>query len=524
MTTGDPIGHFLAHAARDPARAAVDFGECIVSYAELEEKARRLAAAFHGVAEPRVLVALPQGPDAYAAMIAAILSGGYYVPVNVRAPSNKLVRLVALTEPNVIVADRALGVELAAASPAARIVDPARLAHGAIFEGEGVRHPIAYVMLTSGSTGTPKGVVISATALAHYIEWLHRSAAFRPGDRVSQFPNISFDLSVLDIYGALSAGATLVPPATTGDRLFPADFARRSRISVWVSVPSVFGLAMCGKQATAEMLGSVRLFAFCGEPLLYSHLAAIFEARPDASVMNLYGPTEATVSMTSVLLHAHDFADACADSVALGEPIAGMGLHLVGGGHPGEGEIVITGPQLATEYWREPERTAQAFRPVLIEGQRLRGYFTGDWGERRGRHVFFRRRIDTQVKINGYRVETGEIIARLSDCGWPVACVLKHGDALTAVVESPDAGRFDARALRSRLHDELEPHAVPAFIHAVESLPRNANDKIDEASVRAWLESSSPAALQTPSFSRAPAPPSPPPAARACAARPSDSR
>jgi D-alanine--poly(phosphoribitol) ligase subunit 1 len=494
MNTNDPIGRFLGVARARPDHPAVDLGDDIVTYAGLEDRARRLATVFASVEAPRVLIALPRGPDAYAAMIGALLSGGCYIPVNVAAPIAKLVQLAELIRPNVIVADAARANEIAKTIPTPLIVDPTHASEAAPLQGPGRRSSTAYVILTSGSTGSPKGVVVSTPAFAHYMDWVSNSGIFRGDDRVSQFPDISFDLSVLDIFGALNAGATLAPATKAGDRLFPADFARRSAISVWVSVPSAIGLVMKGGQATPAMLGAIRLFIFCGEALRPAHLASIFQARPDVTVMNLYGPTEATVSMTSVLLRSPDYQEACADSATLGDPIDDMGLHLVGGAHPDEGQIVITGPQLATEYWFDPERTAKAFRSLSIGGRAVRGYFTGDWAERRGKRLFFKGRIDTQVKINGYRIETGEIIARLADCGWPVACVLKHNELLVAVVESADGRPLDAQALRAQLHTRLEAHAVPAYIHSIERMPLNNNDKLDEEAVRRWLDHRSGAA------------------------------
>lgn len=98
------------------------------------------------------------------------------------------------------------------------------------------------------------------------------------------------------------------------------------------------------------------------------------------------------------------------------------------------------------------------------------------------------------MKINGYRIETGEIVARLADCGWPVACVLKHDELLIAVVESADGRPLDAQALRAQLHTRLEAHAVPAYVHAIERMPLSGNDKLDEEAVRRWLDQRSRAA------------------------------
>src|SRR5581483_10394582 len=110
-------------------------------------------------------------------------------------------------------------------------------------------------------------------------------------------------------------------------------------------------------------LESVRLFNFCGEPLLPEHLRALFAARPDVLVQNTYGPTEATIAMTCLALRSSDFEAACDASVALG-------------------------------YWQDPEKTSAGFREIELAGSRRRGYFTGDWAERREGRLFFKERMD----------------------------------------------------------------------------------------------------------------------------------
>jgi acyl-CoA synthetase (AMP-forming)/AMP-acid ligase II len=122
-------------------------------------------------------------------------------------------------------------------------------------------------------------------------------------------------------------------------------------------------------QATAANLVSVRLFNFCGEPLLPEHLEALFAARPDVLVRNTYGPTEATIAVTDLSLRRDDYRLATTTSVAIGAPISNIGIHLIGGRHAEEGQIVITGPQLADGYWRDPAMTEEVFHPIEIGGR-----------------------------------------------------------------------------------------------------------------------------------------------------------
>lgn len=286
------------------------------------------------------------------------------------------------------------------------MLDPAEIDETAQFQGRGRRHRLAYVIFTSGSTGIPKGVMVSRSALDHYVQWMTDVFEISPQDRVSQHPNLAFDISMTDVFGALCHGATLYPLLREVDRLMPARMIEREKITVWNSVPSVVSLMMKAGQATAANLGSVRLFNFCGEPLLPEQLEALFAARPDVLVRNTYGPTEATIAVTDLPLRKDDYRLATTTSVAIGAPISNIGIHLIGGRHAEEGQVVITGPQLADGYWRDPAKTEEVFRPIEIGGRPERAYFTGDWAERHNGHVFFKERIDLQVKVKGYRRRT----------------------------------------------------------------------------------------------------------------------
>lgn len=490
----DTIDRFLGAASAFADRPAIVEAYATTRYAQLEARVRGFAAVFASIEAPRVLIALPQGIDAYAAMLGAGLAGGFYTPLNMAAPPAKHARIAKLLQPTVIVGAGASLAPLREAAPDARLVDPANIGDRASFAGRGTRHHLAYVLFTSGSTGLPKGVAVSRHALDHYATWVSNNFAMTPEDRVAQHPNLAFDISLTDIVAALCHGAALVPVQTTADRMMPARFIAREKISVWNSVPSAVSLMMQAKSVTPAHLGSMRLMNFCGEPLLREQLDAIFAARPDLLVHNTYGPTEATVSMTCQRLTAQDYQAHCGTSVALGDPIAGMGIVLAGGANSDEGEIVITGAQLAQGYWRDDAKTAAAFRDVPTAKGVVRGYFTGDWAERRAGNLFFRERIDFQVKVLGYRVELDEVAAVIRDCGWPVAVAFKRGDVLAAVVESVAGLRFDESALRRALTAKIEPHAVPATIIEVDRMPRNENDKLDRAAATLACE----AALRRP--------------------------
>jgi D-alanine--poly(phosphoribitol) ligase subunit 1 len=484
---------FLSVAARQPDSIAVESGADRLTYRDLERLVRRYAAAFAVVPAPCILIALPRGADAYASILAAGLAGGFYAPVNEASPPEKLLNIAARLEPDIIVAAADTGRRLAASAPRALCIDPAHLPSEAAFTGDGTRHATAYVIFTSGSTGQPKGVVISRRALNHYVGWVGGSHSVLASDRVAQYNNLAFDVSVFDIYGALCLGATLVPIDGKVDRLFPARAVARERITVWASVPSVISLMMSAGDVTWANLNTIRLFTFAGEPLFREHVEAIFAACPHAVVQNSYGPTETTVTMTEILLLPERYLHACGGpSVSIGPPIRGMQIHLLGGASADEGEIVITGPQVADGYWRDPERTAGVFREITLDGMTALRYYSGDWAERRDGLLYFKERIDFQVKIRGYRIELEEVAGAIRQCGWPILCVFKWRESLVALVECEDDQGFDAASLRVALAGHLEAYAIPEEIHRVDKLPRNENDKIDRKLAARMFEALAP--------------------------------
>jgi D-alanine--poly(phosphoribitol) ligase subunit 1 len=482
------VDRFLKAAARDPGHPAIVSGGRSWDYGELRAMVARLTRQFAAGGEPpRVAICGKKGPEIYAAMIAAMAAGGFYVPVNREAGTGRLETVMREIEPTIVFTDEDTAAHMAAFTAHAKFV-PVSAAHEGSDEAcESLTpHRLAYVMYTSGSTGNPKGVMISQSALDHYVGWAIAAMAMSPSDRMSQHPNIGFDLSVLDIYATLCSGATLVPLDDRLDRLLPARAIARHKLTVWNSVPSVMGLMLKSGDWTAKNVASLRLITFCGEPLLPQHLEGIFAVRPDVTVHNTYGPTEATVSCTLLRLNAGNYRDHCANSVALGDPIDGTEFRIDGGE---SGELLIGGKQLADGYWGDAPRTARSF--VSIGGQTF--YRTGDFVARTPKGLFFVERRDHQVKIKGYRVELGEISARIRSLGFVNAETIVDGQSIVSFVEG-DIPPDDLQGLRKALEKTLDSHMVPAHLVPLKQFPRNANDKIEVGALKdIWLRMKGPA-------------------------------
>ena len=475
----DPLERFLDQTKNRPDHVAVVEGSGdSVTYSDLGELVRRIAFSLSTIhPHPRVLIHLEQSAACYASMFGTLYAGGYYAPTNISAPAERQRLIYDRFAPNVVVSDQK---NLESLGPL-DLDDVTVININNLPEGKCDKplesHDLAYVMFTSGSTGIPKGVMIPRSALSHYVQWAIEEMGITHEDRLSQHPNVAFDLSVLDIYGGLCGGATLFPLAQRKDQMLPAQFIKQNELTIWNSVPSVISLMDQANQITSENFASLRLLTFCGEPLLGLHLKKIFSALPNATVHNTYGPTEATVSCTLLKLNSGNWEAATGSSVALGSAIPGMGIHLIRPNGLDEGEIVITGPQLARGYWLDDDITANKFVNMKINGKKQRAYCTGDLGFQKGEHLYFLGRNDRQIKLHGHRIELGDIDAAICSQGFSNACTVFVNNILHSFVESVEP--LNEARVREVLLKTLPLYQVPKFIHQAHHLPRNSNDKID---------------------------------------------
>ncbi len=475
-----PLERILHKVATLANRPAVEAPGGPVTYAEFGALLSRLAGAFIAIeAAPRVAIVLPQGHRAYAAMLATLMAGGFYAPINVAHPTARQGLILREFDPRIVVAEPESWSNLREFAPTASFLEPDGAARAATpLAQPRPAHGLAYVMFTSGSTGQPKGVAISQRALGHYVDWVIPELGLTPEDRVSQHANIGFDFSVLDIYAGLGSGACLIPIVSQADRLLPGLGIRKHRITVWASVPSVLDLIRVSRHDDPAYLGSLRIIVFGGEALMPAQIERLFEIMPALTIHNIYGPTETTVNVARRVLTRNDWRVACRTNVAIGSAVPGMRLDLVGGEDPSEGEIAISGPQLAEGYWNDPGRTAEAFR---VGSDGVRRYHSGDRARIEGGELFFEGRLDRQVKFRGFRLELGEVDAALRAAGMlavqTVLCTRPVPELVSFVETGP--APFDEVAVMKFLRGRLPDHAVPARIVVLDSLPRSANDKID---------------------------------------------
>lgn len=486
-------------------------GDGFVSYAWLWRASEAVAALLEGMdlgSHRPVAVFGHKSPWMIACFLGCLKSGHPYVPIDFHSVPQERVRSILdqLGYPVVLAPEGApsrdalgasrdvAGPELEKAAEAPHASDPSHWATG---------EDLAYILFTSGSTGTPKGVEVTASCLDNFAVWsrslLGELRASRPVI-VNQAP-FSFDLSVYEQTMALATGGSIW--SLTHDELADARslFASldRSRASVWVSTPSFAEFCLADPSFGEALMPRLRLFVFCGETLANRTALKLLDRFPQARVLNTYGPTESTVAVA-----ACDVTRSMAlapEPLPVGTPRPGTRFRIVrpdgADAAPGvSGEIVIEGDTVAAGYWGRPDLTDQAFGEATLGGAPCRSYRTGDegWIDASGM-LHYHGRIDLQVKLNGFRIELGDIEEHMRALDLVAACAvvpISSSDGRVSHLEAfvvpadPAAPRNLAAAtsLKRELKQTLPHYMIPRKIAFVDALPMTPNGKVDRASLR----------------------------------------
>jgi amino acid adenylation domain-containing protein len=518
---------FVSSSRRFPGRPALAAGGREWSYEALAALAAAYARAVKeaaGAGEPMVALLARRSETAYGGILGIIAAGKGYVPLNPRFPAERLKSTFLRSGARLVVAGREALERLAELLPLVEsplvVITPGaeeaeRLArafpvHGFVPVGErsgvaleepeglGPESP-AYLLFTSGSTGEPKGVAVSHGNVTSYVRYVAELYQVSEEDRLSQHFDLTFDLSVHDMFVAWERGACVccVPESAL---LAPARFIREQELTMWFSVPSLVGFLMRLRLLEPGAFPALRWSLFCGEALPAEFAEAWQRAAPNSAVENLYGPTEATIAITRYRWESATSPAACRRGIVpIGRPFEGQEVCVVDSGlralPPGEsGELALGGSQVTGTYWNDPARSAERF-VVLPERGAGKWYLTGDLAcEDADGCLHYLGRLDEQVKVRGYRVELQEIdhavrtVAGTQEAvavAWP----LRDGSAGGVVAFISSAERREESGIIAQLRRILPDYMVPARVHFVNSLPSNANGKIDRKQLVRLLES-----------------------------------
>lgn len=516
---------FTASVERFGDREALVVGEQRLSYRELDARARRIAATLDRHAPPGegklTAVFGHRHPTAFAGLLGALSRGHGYVPLNPAFPVDRTRAMLArsrcralvvdptaeeklgelldgLGEPLVVLLPDAADVStLSARFPAHTILGSRELAPASLCVlGETHPRDIAYLLFTSGSTGAPKGVMVAHENVVPFLDTMVERYAITEQDRFSSTFDLTFDLSVFDLFCAWERGACVFVP-TAQEKMFPGKYVRRNELTVWFSVPSTGVLMSRLRMLEPGAYETLRWALFCGEALPVEIVERFRRAAPRAVIENLYGPTELTIACTLYRWDDERSPEECELGVVpIGAPYPGMevlvadeSLNEVPRGEPGE--LLMTGPQMTPGYWEDPERTAKAF--VRPPGRDRVYYRTGDRVRWLGDGpLVYLGRADHQIKIQGYRVELGEVEAVMRQVsgadvaiaiGWPRTA--SGADGIVGFVLSPGA---DADTLLADVRARLPAYMQPSSIRIVSQFPLNANGKVDRNALAEQLE------------------------------------
>ncbi|WP_308445544.1 amino acid adenylation domain-containing protein [Streptomyces rubradiris] len=479
----------LATVGQTPDAPAVRDEEGVLTYAALAdaaaEVARRLVAAGAAVGD-HVAVHLPRGRGQVVAILGALLAGCVYVPLDWGLPPGRLDRITRQARLGfAVTGDAGHAADAWRRRGVRTVAVPAKAPRERRLPDRGAPDT-AYVIFTSGSTGEPKGVVIGHDAVLNTIDEINALIKLGPADSVLSVSSIGFDLSVYDIFGPLLVGAAVV--------MLPEDTARtpsvwtrmvtEHSVTVWNSAPAL--AALLAEEGGA--LPSIRSYMLSGDWIPLDLPAALERLSAGAEVISLGGATEGSIWS---IYHRITPADRTGRSIPYGRPLAGQDILVLDerGGVCRDwhiGEIHIAGRGVAHGYLNDPERTAEAFFDDPEHGWIYR---TGDRG-RRGPDgvVELLGRIDSQVKVNGYRVELGEIESLLNAMDHvrrSAACVPPDGGGVLAYVTLAAGAPADWRERSiAALREELPSYMVPYALVDLDEIPLTANGKVDHRRLR----------------------------------------
>ncbi|WP_338846004.1 amino acid adenylation domain-containing protein [Massilia sp. W12] len=485
---------FEAQVAQTPQAEALIFQEQRITYAELNQRANRLAHLLlqNGVQnEDRVAICLPRSADMLIAILATLKAGAAYVPLDPAYPAQRLNYMLQDSAPQSVIstsayadladwpAHRLLCLDSVAAQLASQSdANPALPASAA---------QLAYVMYTSGSTGQPKGVMVEQRNIMRLVLG-QQYAPITAQDCVVHCANPAFDAATWEIWAALLHGARLLVIAHD-TLLDPHAFANTLQAEQANVLHLTIGLFNQYADPLAQVFGQLKYLLFGGERADLGTVLRVLGQRLPGRLVHCYGPTETTTFATTYGIAP---GAALPGALPIGKPIANTSIYILDAqlqpvplGVPGE--IYIGGEGVTRGYWRQAELTQERFLPDPFSATpQQRMYRSGDLGRwLPDGNIEYLGRNDMQIKIRGYRIEPGEIEAKLATLPEvQEALVMAREDqpgntTLVAYVALQAGAQTDGPRILAQLRSMLPDYMTPDFCICMDNFPLTANGKLD---------------------------------------------
>ena len=472
--------------AANAGRPAVLQGNDALTYDQLDTQAARIAQALRsrGVGEDSLIgLHLQRTPLMLAALLGVLRSGAAYLPLDPDFPAERLAFMLQDSGAAMVLHDGTqapfadfLGEQIALTTLLEEPAEDATPSAAPALSPDA----LAYVIYTSGSTGQPKGVRVPQRAVVNFLESMKSKPGFDDSTRLAAVTTLSFDIAVLELFLPLAVGGTvvLVDREDAADGRALRALCELHKVNAMQATPLTWRLLL-----ESGWRGGKRWKALCGGEAMPVEVAEALLPRV-GELWNMYGPTETTVWSSCARIAAGQ------GDIVIGRPIANTQIRVVDAdgaacaiGTPGE--IVIDGAGVTLGYHARPQLTAEKFIADSA-GTRYASYRTGDLGRWRSdgqlQHLG---RMDQQVKLRGYRIETGEIEVALSRHAAVFQAVahLVPGPGgekmLAAYLVMREAQALQPDELRAHLRRTLPDYMVPGVFVALEALPTTGNGKVD---------------------------------------------
>ncbi len=496
------LGMFFEDIAKKySSNIAIKYDENAYSYLEVNNKANELIKLLvkRGISQGDVVaIANTKKINSFALMIACLKTGIIYVNIDIEGPVGRLEKIFETCEPKIVFFDdesdlvkevsERMSIEhfLLTDELFNNIIDNEFPIIELMCKVDG--SSIAYIMFTSGSTGIPKGAAITHQNLIHLINWSHSFNAIRDDDVFVNVSPMYFDNSVFDFYSALFSGACMVPvkKEILTNPLLLVNYVDDLKCTIWFSVPSMLIYLINMKGLSKNKFRHIRIIAFGGEGYPKTELVKLYELYKErAEIVNVYGPTECTCICSANKLKDNDFTD-LRGLPALGRLNQNFCYLILdkNGNETSEGELCLIGPNVGAGYYNDSKRTGESYFDCNTKKHYAKKmYKTGDIVKEKDGILYFKARVDNQIKHMGYRIELEEIEAGLNVIkGIEQSAVIykkdeDYGKIIAFVSLSEE---LEKETIEGELSKIIPVYMIPNKINILKSLPFNKNGKIDK--------------------------------------------
>lgn len=486
------INAFLKQCEITPDNIAVKYEKQSITYRQLDDMSNALALYLmnNGIsAGDNVVIVMDRGIEMIIAIYAVLKTGAAYVPIDKRYPFARARYIVEEVNTSLIIADDDVAWNftnniLFVSELKCIITDSNKVD----FKNLSTDDSLSYIIYTSGTTGRPKGVMVEHRNVQNCMEWMKEELQITPSDVFLQKTNYTFDVSMCEIFLPLQCGATLVMAKAEGqkDVEYLEKIILEEGVTTVFFVPSMLNLFL---QATENPCSSLKNVICSGEELTGTTLRKFREIySSEVLIYNMYGPTETAVHVTF-----HKCTDVFVDSgekVSIGLAPSSVEVFIVDESNNllqqgTDGELCIGGVQVTRGYWHNEELTNEKFILIKkIDGQLIRVYKTGDLCriEETG-CITYKGRIDSQVKLRGFRIELCEIENvileddNIKDAG--VILKKEEDEFLVAFLTVKKQDAFKEVDIRERLAAKLPVYMLPKYYVVVNSIPLGITGKRD---------------------------------------------